>query len=154
MKLRRTIIIAGASIAIVGLFSLVLVWLRQEGADMYESLLQIFLMMVASGVIITGFVAWKRWRLGRARTILEKWAAKNYYEVLHCDRPFSTGGFSFWTTANDQVVLLATLQERGGPVRKAWVRCGSVLGGLSSDDIEVKWIYETKPTNEPELPSR
>ena len=76
----------------------------------------------------------------KAKSIVQRWAAKHHYEVLQLESPFHTGAFSFWTTSRGQVVYALTIRDDAGRERKAWVRCGSYIGSvLFSDAIEVKW---------------
>jgi hypothetical protein len=78
-----------------------------------------------------------------AKAAVQRWAAKQGYEVLHFQSPFLAGGFSWSTTSRGQVVYLVTIRDHAGRTRKAWVRCGSFIGGaLFSSQVEVKWQDE------------
>lgn len=83
----------------------------------------------------------------RAKTIVQKWAAEHKYLVLRFESPFHTGPFNFLTTGRGQIVFLVTIRDGTGLERKAWVRCGSYMGSvLFSDEIEVRWEAEQKPS--------
>ncbi|MDB6027510.1 MAG: hypothetical protein JWM68_3733 [Verrucomicrobiales bacterium] len=135
------------AVVIVGLAALgtsVLVYLEDLGAKS-----ALVLVGAVSGAMlgISAFIAWNWFFQAKAKSIIQKWAAEQGYVILEFESPFHTGGFSFWTTSRGQVVYSVTVRDGAGCERKAWVRCGSFVGGvLSSDQIEVKWQDQPKAT--------
>ena len=71
--------------------------------------------------------------------MLEQWARQGGYELLNSEyRWFSKGPF-FWSTGKGQAVYCVRVKDAHGAVRSGYVRCGSWLAGLSSDDVAVEW---------------
>jgi hypothetical protein len=78
----------------------------------------------------------------RSRRLLDGWAAEHGYELLRADlRPFLKGPF-FWSSKG-QTVYRVLVRDRQGQERAGWVRCGSWLLGLLSDQVEARWDAET-----------
>jgi len=79
------------------------------------------------------------WTFSRSRSLLEQWASSNGFEILRREyRNFRKGPF-FWTSSKNQVVFYVTVRDRDGKLRSGWVRCGSWILGLLSDQTEVRW---------------
>jgi len=131
------ILIAGASVALAGLASLLLVFRWHLGAEGAAAVVGGVALAV---LFIAAFIGWNWLFLKRGRIVVEKWAEAQGYKILLCRSPFCTGAFSFWSTSRGQVVYFVTVQDVAGHERSAWVRCGGFWGSvLSSDDIDVKW---------------
>ena len=45
----------------------------------------------------------------------------------------------FWTSSRGQTVYCVTVEDEQGNQRHGWVRCGSWLFGLLSDNVDVRW---------------
>jgi hypothetical protein len=82
------------------------------------------------------------WYFVRSRSLLQKWAAANGYEILHSEcRELRRGPFA-WTVSGKQAVYYVRVRSHEGHERSGWVRCGSFWSGLLSDKTEVKWEDE------------
>jgi hypothetical protein len=144
VRVRYLIKIAGALVAFAALGSIVLVLRWHSGL---QSALTIFGAILCASLVSTAFIAWSWMFHARAKTIVQKWAAEHKYLVLRFESPFHTGPFNFLTTGRGQIVFLVTIRDGTGLERKAWVRCGSYMGSvLFSDEIEVRWEAEQKPS--------
>lgn len=143
MRLGYLIKIAAALVGIAALGSLLLVYRSHLGA---QSALKIAAATLFAVLGISVFVAWNWLFQARAKSIIQKWAAKHHYDVVQFETPLLTGAFSFWTTSRGQVVYSVTVRDDAGCERKAWVRCGGFLGSvLFSHEIEVRW--QDEPSN-------
>jgi len=81
------------------------------------------------------------WHFSRSKSILQKWAFQNGYEILDRNyRNFAKGPF-FWTSARGQAVYHVTVRDQQGQIHSGWVRCGGWITGLWSDKAEVRWEY-------------
>lgn len=80
------------------------------------------------------------WHFSRGRTVLERWAAENGYEILQSRYRHLLKGPFFVRSGKGHAVYHVTIRDRGGAVRTAYVRCGSWLGGLLSDHVVVEWM--------------
>ena len=79
------------------------------------------------------------WHFSRSRSVLEQWANRSGYQILHSEyRNFVRGPF-FWTTSKGQTVYYVTVRDDTGRVRNGWVRCGGMFLGLMTDEAEVRW---------------
>jgi hypothetical protein len=92
---------------------------------------------VALLVVLVGLGLW--WHFGRSSAILQEWAGQNGYRIVSREyRTFFKGPF-FWTSAKGQAVYHVVVEDSAGHERSAWVRCGSWLFGLLSDNVDVRW---------------
>jgi len=87
------------------------------------------------GLVIASAV----WRGNRSRDLVERWARENGFRLLSAENCWFSNGPFFWTTSKSQVVFRVEVQDERGQVRSGWVRCGSLFGGLLSDQTEVRW---------------
>ena len=94
----------------------------------------VFLVAVIAIVIL----AWV-WHFSRARSILQKWADDNGYQLLQAEYRWFRKGPFFWTTSRDQVVYYVVVLDPLGRERKGWVKCGSWLFGMLSNKADVRW---------------
>jgi hypothetical protein len=139
MRLGYLIKIAAILVGLATLGSLLLVFLWHQPAST-------ILYSVSFAVLaISVFIGWSWMFHARAKAIVQKWAAEHRYEVLQFESPFHTGAFNVLTTSHGQIVYCVTIRDGAGRERKAWVRCGSYIGGvLFSHAIEVRWQDEPK----------
>ena len=73
------------------------------------------------------------WHFSRSRSLLERWADENGYEILESEyRNLFKGPFFFWSS-EDQTVYRVKVRDREGQVRSGWVRCGGWFLGLWSN---------------------
>jgi hypothetical protein len=79
------------------------------------------------------------WHFSRARSMLERWASDNGYQILNKEYRNLFRGPFLWTTSKGQAVYHVRVRDRQGLEHTGWVRCGSWFLGLISDKIEVKW---------------
>jgi hypothetical protein len=95
----------------------------------------VLFIILAIAIVI---LAWA-WHFSRSRSILQKWADGNGYTLMQAElRLFRTGPF-FLNTTRSQVVYYVTILDALGRERKGWVKVGSWLIGLWSNQAEVKW---------------
>ena len=79
------------------------------------------------------------WYFVRSRSLLQKWAAANGYEILHSEcRELRRGPF-LRTVSGKPAVYYVRVRSREGRERSGWVLCGSYWGGVLSGKTEVKW---------------
>ena len=79
------------------------------------------------------------WHFSRARSLLERWAKENGYEIVDRRYRHLLKGPFFWTSSRGQAVYHVTVRDRQGHTRSGWLRCGSWWGGMFSDKTEVRW---------------
>ncbi len=83
-----------------------------------------------------------KWTIARGNTIIRNWANQNNFELVHFERCFFTGAFSWLTTSRNQIVYFVRVRDCEKHERAGWVRCGSFLGGIIfSDEVEIKWKH-------------
>jgi len=80
----------------------------------------------------------------RTRTVLERWAEANGFEILEKKhRSILTGRvgpFGFWTRTRNERIYSFRVRDQEGQERSGWARCDLKLGGaLFNDEIEIKW---------------
>lgn len=97
------------------------------------------LFYIVFGVLIAGGMVW---HYSRSRNILQNWADQNGFRLMEekyvhfCKGPF------FWTSTKGQTVYRVVVQDAAGYTRSGWVRCGSWMWGIWSDQVQVKWDDE------------
>lgn len=101
--------------------------------------MEIFLFVPFLLLLLIGSIYWTS---TRSRTIIENWAADNGYRLIDARAPFINRGPFFWTTSRGQTVYRVSVEDKSGQTRRGWGRCGNWLGGLLSDQIEVRWDDE------------
>ena len=79
------------------------------------------------------------WRGGRADSMLTDWAQSSGLRMLAAERRTFFKGPFFWTSTKGQMIFYVTVEETGGQIRHAWVRCGGYWLGMLSDNFEVRW---------------
>jgi hypothetical protein len=77
--------------------------------------------------------------ISRPRTILERWADANGFQIVHAERRTFFRGPFFWRSTKDQVVYYVTVRDSSGAARRGYVRCGGWVLGLMSDAADVQW---------------
>jgi len=96
--------------------------------------------VVALGVVaVIGLMAW---HFSRSRLVLEQWAAKQGFQILHSEYRNLFRGPFFWTTSRGQTVYYVRVRDRRGIERSGWVRCGGWFFGLMTNKAEVRWEDE------------
>ncbi|MBN1657432.1 MAG: hypothetical protein JXA93_03470 [Anaerolineae bacterium] len=90
-------------------------------------------------LIVVGLVALVIYvHISRSQKLLRRWADENGYELLNVEhRMFRKGPF-VWSSRG-QTVYRVEVRDKGGIVRKGWVRCGSWWAGVFSDKVEARW---------------
>ena len=104
--------------------------------------LDTILSIVAGSVAIALVVGVNSWCNKRSKTILQKWADANGFQIVEKNQRYMvcTGPFKWWTNSRGQIIYFLKLRDRDGCERSGWARCGSYFGGVfSSDKIEVRW---------------
>jgi len=96
---------------------------------------------VGMSVLVLGVLAIASlfWRFTRSKSIVEKWAEQNGYEILESDYRMLARGPFFWRSSEEQAVYHVKVRDGEGRIRTGWVRCGGWFLGLFSDKTEVKW---------------
>ena len=90
-------------------------------------------------VVIAMFtVAMMVFHYSRAKSILQRWADKNGYEILSSEYRLMGGRF-WWRRTENQEVYYVTIRTSEGQVRRGWVRCGGWFFGILSDQADVEW---------------
>jgi hypothetical protein len=75
----------------------------------------------------------------RGRSLLNRWAQDNGFQILDSGVAlFSAGPFT-WTSSRNQIVYFVRVRDRNGTERSGWVRCGGFWSGIFSDKTEVRW---------------
>jgi hypothetical protein len=92
----------------------------------------VILAVVAFAVVTLVF------HFARAKSILERWAETNGYELLSSERRWFGGTF-WWRKSKGQEVYYVTIRTSAGQIRKGWVRCGGWFLGTLSDQADVEW---------------
>lgn len=92
-------------------------------------------------VIFVAVLSWL-WHFNRSRTLLDRWAEENGYEILSSERRIFSRGPFFWTTGKGQVVYYVAVRDSAGNPHSGWVRCGGYFLGLLSDNVDVHWDDE------------
>jgi hypothetical protein len=92
-----------------------------------------FVALVAVLVVFAIF-----WHFGRSNSLLHRWAAKNRYRIIRQEYRFFKGPY-LWTSTKGQTAYYVVVEDPDGNKRSGWVRCGSWLFGLLSDNVEVRW---------------
>jgi hypothetical protein len=88
-------------------------------------------------------VWWGVWAFSRGRSLLNRWATDNGFQILHSEmRTLLVGPFTL-TSSRNQIVFFVRVRDRTGQERSGWVRCGSFWFGISSDKSEVEWKDES-----------
>ena len=82
------------------------------------------------------------WTSSRSHSLIDQWAAENGYRVVSAEQRWLQRGPFFWTTSKGQTVYRVTIEDVAGRQRSGYVRCGSWMGGLLSDKVQVRWDDE------------
>ena len=106
---------------------------------MDSPLLKVFLAFVVVLGGAASFAAVVVFYFAAYRSVLNTWARRNEYEILHSEvRHLLTGPF-FLRTCNSQLVYRVTIRDKHGAIRKGWVRCGGFWLGFLSGSADVDW---------------
>jgi hypothetical protein len=100
--------------------------------DVLRSLLLILLILVPAGLV-------QVWYFRRAASLLSEWAERECLHLVSREQRWLRQGPFFWTSSNWQAIYRVTARDRAGNLRQGWVRCGSWLFGVLSQDVEVRW---------------
>ena len=94
--------------------------------------------IIALLFFIAGVAGSLFWQYSLSLLVLEKWAARNRYEILERQCRSAFEGAFFWTSSC-QAVFYVKVRDQTGQVRTGWVQCGGWFRGLSSDAAKVQW---------------
>ena len=78
----------------------------------------------------------------RSRRILQEWADENGYQLLNAKYAYFFKGPFFWTSSKSQTVYRVQVRDADGRTRNGWLRCGSWMLGLWSNQTQVRWDDE------------
>jgi hypothetical protein len=94
----------------------------------------IFFVLVVAFAVVSAV-----WHFSRARTILERWAARDGYVLVSAERCWFWRG-PFWLRSDkEQVVFRVVVRDRENRTLSGYVRCGGWILGMLSDDVAVEW---------------
>ena len=79
------------------------------------------------------------WNFRRANTLLEDWAARNGYHIIHREYRWFRRGPFFWFTNDGQMVFRIEVIDHEGQKQGAFVRVGGFFLGMLSSNVEVSW---------------
>jgi len=97
---------------------------------------QTYLLLICIAIVMVVAVVWS---FSRGRTLLNRWAQENGFQILHSEiRTLCAGPFT-WTSSRNQIVYFVRVLDKEGREHSGWVRCGSFWRGISSDKTEVRW---------------
>jgi hypothetical protein len=82
------------------------------------------------------------WRVGRSRSLAQRWAQQNGYRLIACERRFFRRGPFWWRTSEYQDVFRVTVIDKTGRQRSGYIRVGGWFLGLLSDVVAVEWIKD------------
>jgi hypothetical protein len=90
-------------------------------------------------LIVVVFALGVYWHFGRSHSLIHLWAERNGYRLLESNYCWFFKGPFFWTSSKGQTVYRVSVQDQRGHRRTGWVRCGSWMLGLLSENVEVRW---------------
>jgi hypothetical protein len=97
---------------------------------------------VAAVVVLTALGIYWPWHFWRSRQLLEHWAARNGFQIIHSEfRWFFKG--PFFLLSRGKTVYRVTVRDHNGRDRSGWVRCGGIWFGLLTDSATVVWDRES-----------
>ena len=79
------------------------------------------------------------WRLRRGREIVEDWARREGYDLVSVERCWIWRGPFFLRSGDQHAVYQVHVRDAEGGSRQAYVRCGSWVFGMMSDQVSVEW---------------
>jgi hypothetical protein len=82
--------------------------------------------------------------ISRSSALLRQWLKENQYQLLRAEPRVLRRG-PFWWSSKSQAIYRVEVRDRAGTLRKGWVRLGSWLRGVFSDQVEVRWDDEQGP---------
>jgi hypothetical protein len=92
--------------------------------------------VVPVGIVLVGLVVWGH---SRAEFLLQQWASRNDLRIVEKKgRKIFRGPF-MWNSSRTQMVYRVTVEDRDCNTYSGFVRLGSWVWGIFSDEAEVKW---------------
>jgi hypothetical protein len=79
------------------------------------------------------------WDHRRSQYLLRQWAERNDYRLVNVERRNFFRGPFFWNTSKGQVVYRVTVEDPVGNERSGYLRLGSWVWGLFSDEVTERW---------------
>ena len=95
-------------------------------------------MVVVAAFILAAIGCWW-WYLHRSMSLLRSWAERNDLTIVSSERRRFLRGPFFWRSGKGHCVFRVAVRDGAGRTRNGYVRCGSWLGGLLSDQVDVRW---------------
>ncbi|MCC6675544.1 MAG: hypothetical protein IT436_00235 [Phycisphaerales bacterium] len=78
--------------------------------------------------------------MNRGRSLLDRWADENGYEILEADYRWMLRGPFFFRSNDKNAVYRITVRDLEGDVRRGYARCGGFWFGMwLSPDVTVEW---------------
>ena len=96
------------------------------------------LIVIAAGILYGVYTLTKT----RSEEILTKWAYENGYQLLDIQPKILNRGPFIWASKS-QLIFRVAVEDAEGTQRTGWVKCGSYMGGIFNDKVEVKWDKTT-----------
>ncbi len=75
----------------------------------------------------------------KARSLVEAWAAAEGLELRSCSQSLFGGSF-WWKRSKVQRVYRVSVRDSANRTRRADVKCGGVITGMFSDNLDVRWL--------------
>jgi hypothetical protein len=75
----------------------------------------------------------------QAQILLQNWAARSGYRIIHYERRRFFMGPFFWLHYKGQVIFRVKVRDSNGKERWGWVRCGGWMVGILFDQAAVIW---------------
>ena len=90
-------------------------------------------------IVLSGLVIYFGWFFRRSKSVLEHWAARSRFQIVHSElRWLFQGPFTGWS-CKGQTVYRVKVRDSRGQERLGWVLCGGIWAGLLSDQVRVEW---------------
>ena len=87
-------------------------------------------------LLLAGYFIWFFWR---SRSMLDQWARKNEFEIIHAKLRWLVQGPFTGLSNKGQTVYRVKVRDHHGHERLGWILCGGIWSGLFSNQIRVEW---------------
>ena len=94
-------------------------------------------LLIVGGVILAGLGVFVY--IQRSRQILERWAKREKVELVHVEHRWFRKGPYTLRSGDHHAVFYVTVMTGEGDLRAGYVRVGSFITGLFSDQAVVSW---------------
>lgn len=94
-------------------------------------------LLILMALVVGGTLTWATTR--RAESMIQRWADGNGYQIVQLEWRWFRLGPYFWKASKNQMVYRVEIIDWNGNPAQCWIRCGSWLLGVLSDEIDVTW---------------